>query len=123
MNASLFWEYACRSETTAAYAVVNSLSKSDAIINGSSIKGVGSYKPNLFGLYDMHGNLWEWCEDWHGEYPFAVTDLKGSAKGDGRVLRGGSFLNNELCARSSLRSNNTPTLRYSCVGFRLARTP
>jgi len=57
MNASLFWKYACRAETTAAYAVVNSLSKSDANINGSSIKGVGSYKPNPFGLYDMHSNV------------------------------------------------------------------
>jgi formylglycine-generating enzyme required for sulfatase activity len=57
MNASLFWEFACRAGITAAYAVGNSLSKSDANINGSSIKGVGIYKPNPFGLYDIHGNV------------------------------------------------------------------
>jgi eukaryotic-like serine/threonine-protein kinase len=116
------WEYACRAGTRTAYSYGDSLTKSDANIDGYSIKAVGSYKPNTFGLYDMHGNVVEWCEDWYGDYPAgAVTDPKGPAKGLFRVLRGGLF--RELLARSSLRAKFAPTPRNWCNGFRLARTP
>ena len=118
------WEYACRAGTTTAYSFGDSLTKSDANIDGDSIKAVGSYKPNAFGLYDMHGNVWEWCEDWMADYPAgALTDPKGPGTGTSRVLRGGSFFFNESFARSSVRVNYTPTNRLSTDGFRLARTP
>ena len=118
------WEYACRGGTTTAYSFGDSLTKSDANINDGDYVAVGSYKPNAFGLYDMHGNVWEWCEDWHGEYPsFAVTDPKGAASGRHRVLRGGCRYNYASFARSSYRYNNTPAFRNGHYGFRLARTP
>ena len=118
------WEYACRAGTTTAYSYGDSLTKSDANIDGDSIKAVGGYKPNAFGLYDMHGNVWEWCEDWKADYPAgAVTDPKGPATGTYRVLRGGSF-HGGSGARSSLRRGVAPTGRYYLYrGFRLARTP
>ena len=112
------WEYACRARTTIAYSVGDSLKESDANIDSSSIKTVGSYKANTFGLYDMHGNVWEWCEDWKVSYQ-AGADL-----GKHRVLRGGSFLADESLARSSLRNDLlSPDDRAFNFGFRLAKTP
>ena len=117
------WEYACRAGTTTAYSYGDNLTKSDANIDGDSIKAVGSYRPNAFGLYDMHGNVWEWCNDWYGSLQDGeVTDPKGAATGISRVLRGGSFNNNESKARSSNRNNNTPTNRGTDLGFRLVKT-
>ena len=118
------WEYACRAGTTTAYSVGESLTESEANINDDSTKAVGSYKANAFGLYDMHGNVLEWCEDWFGIYPAgAVTDPKGPATGEYRVLRGGSFNSGVWKARSSGRyTNSIPFFRFNFIGFRLART-
>ena len=119
------WEYACRAGTSTAYSFGDSLTRSDANFYAGyekSIKPVGSYKPNAFGLYDMHGNVLEWCNDWYQKYPeAAVKDPQGPEDGKFRVLRGGSFYSNLMGIRSANRDNHVPSLRYSLHGFRLAR--
>ena len=125
------WEYACRAGTTTAYSFGDSLTKSGANYGdgpSGNTKAVGSYKPNAFGLYDMHGNVFEWCEDRWGEYSAdAVTDPKGPAPGwftgRYRVLRGGAFNYGGSFARSSDRIGYEPSNRDDYYGFRLATTP
>ena len=118
------WEYACRAGTSTAFSYGDSITKSDANINGDNIKAMGSYSPNAFGLYDMHGNVWEWCEDWYGPYPNGkVNDPLGTANGTHRILRGGSFFYGVSEARSSNRATDSPANRSGNAGFRLARTP
>ena len=120
------WEYACRAGTNTAYSFGDSLTLGDANYGpGGKSVAVGSYKPNGFGLYDMHGYVWEWCEDWYSSYPTqAVIDPMGPATGTYRALRGGGFNNNKLSARSSGRNNDSaPTRELTDFGFRLVRTP
>ena len=119
------WEYACRAGTKTEYSFGANITPQDANYDDSKIGkpvAVGSYRPNAFGLYDMHGNVWEWCEDWYEEYPEgAVTDPEGPEKGYFRVLRGGSFAYGASVARSSLRIGDAPSDRDITGGFRLAR--
>ena len=117
------WEYACRAGTTTKYSYGDNLTENDANTNGGSIKAVGSYRPNAFGLYDMHGNVWEWCNDLYGPYPLgSATNPKGPKGGAERVLRGGAFINFAQESSSSYRYRNTAYFRSFLYGFRLART-
>jgi len=120
------WEYACRAGTKTAYSVGDMMRPTDANFSDSNIGKpveVGSYLPNAYKLYEMHGNVFEWCEDWYGAYSLgSVTDPKGPVIGESRVVRGGSFYFNASDVRSSYRFYLSPTDQNLIVGFRLLRT-
>jgi formylglycine-generating enzyme required for sulfatase activity len=115
------WEYACRSGTTEAYAGnLDSMGWYNQN-SGNTTHPVGQKQPNAWGLYDMHGNVWEWCADWYGDYPGGnVTDPTGPSSGTNRVLRGGGWNFTAVDCRSACRFNDVPGLRGGNLGFRLA---
>jgi len=123
------WEYACRAgiktgfsfgdadDGLGDYAWYNANS-------GGTTHPVAKKKPNAWGLYDMHGNVWEWCADWCGDYPKgAVTDPQGPAAGTSRVLRGGGWGYVPTYCRAAYRDFSIPDFRSDVYGFRCAMTP
>jgi len=133
------WEYACRAGTTTAFHYGSALVSGMANFNGQygydaslgesynargiylfNTTAVGSYQPNAWGLYDMHGNVWEWCRDWYGDYPAgSVTDPQGPPSGSTRVLRGGGWDSYGRLCRSAQRLSQNPALRTSALGLRV----
>ncbi|MCL2209128.1 MAG: SUMF1/EgtB/PvdO family nonheme iron enzyme [Treponema sp.] len=122
------WEYAAKGGKLGFLVTEYSGSNNaDAVAwyygnSGDKTQPVGKKTPNELGLYDMSGNVWEWCWDWYGTYPnTAQTDPRGASSGSGRVVRGGSWRNAAADVRSACRGNVTPTYRYNDLGFRLVR--
>jgi formylglycine-generating enzyme len=129
------WEYGCRGGTTTPFSFGETISTDQANYNGNYPYGnaekglnrgkttpVGTFPPNAWGLHDMHGNVWEWCQDWYGDYsPGEAVDPEGPQQEQHRVLRGGSFVYVAREVRSATRSGDQPTICYSYVGFRVAR--
>ena len=136
------WEYACRAESEGICGLEdgNNLSGVNANINGGARENVlgkqgvflnrrkltpvtpedPKFSPNAWGIYDMHGNVMEWCYDFYDEYPFGpVVDPIGPIRGTKRVLRGGSFLRAAQSARSAARMSLEPSWRGSEIGFRV----
>jgi formylglycine-generating enzyme required for sulfatase activity len=122
------WEYSCRAGTTTAFSFGDSDSQLGGYAwfdenSGNTTHPVGQKKSNPWGLYDMHGNIYEWCQDRYGDYPSgSVTDPIGPASGSHRVLRGSSFSHRSSFVRSAFRSFTQPVNHLNNFGFRPART-
>ena len=117
------WEYACRAGTATTYYWGDSMDGAYAWYwgnSGSKTHPVGTKKPNAWGLYDMSGNVWEWCRDWYGTLAYG-TDPVGSASGSYRVGRGGSWFDSSDGCASSSRNYGYPSYRDVFFGFRLVR--
>jgi formylglycine-generating enzyme required for sulfatase activity len=116
------WEYACRAGTTGMYAGALDEMGWYNQNSGSTTHPVGQKSANSWGLYDMHGNVLEWCQDWYGDYPTGiVTDPTGPCSGSFRVYRGGSWILYARDCRSADRFRIVPGYRSSCLGLRLVR--
>ncbi len=117
------WEYACRAGTTTRYHFGDTLTSELANYDANQTTEVGSCPPNAFGLYDMHGNVWEWCQDhWHKNYKGAPTDGSPWLTKDSdayRVLRGGSWYFIPRICRSASRNDDRPGNRNFYIGFRV----
>jgi uncharacterized protein (TIGR02996 family) len=132
------WEYACRggASSSTPFCFGRSLASAQANFNGEYPYGgaeegpslgrtcpAGSYRPNAWGLFDLHGNVWEWCEDWYADDYYGKSpaqDPPGPSKGSGRVFRGGSWLNYGRYCRAAFRRGDSPSFRYFYLGFRVA---
>jgi formylglycine-generating enzyme required for sulfatase activity len=131
------WEYVCRAGTTTPFSFGETISTEQANYNdqhteehgGTGVSlgrttAVGSFPPNPWGLYDLHGNVWEWCQDWYGPYPPGEQqDLMGSADGTARVVRGGSWLGGARLCRSACRIKFAPDNRFGYIGCRVCLGP
>ncbi|MFM8401234.1 MAG: formylglycine-generating enzyme family protein, partial [Pirellula sp.] len=123
------WEYACRAGSKTAYSFDDEeglLPVYGWFYRNSSDRThtVGLLEPNAWGLYDMHGNVWEWCSDWYEKYPKgAVSDPTGPKECSGRVSRGGSWDDEAAHCRSALWSRGSPSGRDDNRGFRVALSP
>jgi formylglycine-generating enzyme required for sulfatase activity len=135
------WEYACRAGTTTAFSWGDEIDCGKALYSNNRMKApecmdaaesrgiapdgpapVSSYMPNTWGLYDMHGNVWEWCQDWYGDYSGGtVKDPQGPPSGTEKVRRGGSWFKHGYSCRSANRAHGHPPTRYKTTGFRLVR--
>jgi formylglycine-generating enzyme required for sulfatase activity len=139
------WEYACRAGTTKRFGDSDDEETVKRIANIADaalrkrlptaetaapwndgypfISPVGQFRPNAFGLYDMQGNVWEWCADWYGFDYYAsspVADPPGPDSGTHRVLRGGCWYTGVRSARCARRFGFQPEVRSDCMGFRVA---
>ena len=133
------WEYAARAGSTTAYSWGDTIGCKNAMYENNHKKAneclkyvqsqgfesdrpapVKSYAPNAWGLYDMHGNVWEWCQDWFDLYPTtAVTDPTGPKSGADKVRRGGSWFKHGFSCRSANRAKANPATKFQTTGFRL----
>jgi formylglycine-generating enzyme required for sulfatase activity len=130
------WEYACRAETTTVFSFGNQLNGREANCDGTHPYGtdsngpylkrttrVGSYRGNNWGLCDMHGNVYEWCQDWYGTKLLGGNDPAGPSAGSSRVIRGGGWFDVAVTCRSAYRNRYSPSLRRGDIGFRVVLSP
>ena len=123
------WEFACRAKKKGWFSFEGDIAELDEYAwvqgnAGGSTHSVALKKANPFGLYDLHGNVWEWCFDYAGPYPLkTVTNPKGPTKGSFRIARGGSWYYPAIEARTANRLYLLPESESYNVGFRLVLTP